>query len=56
MAQTQFRQQSFKDENLYSCVQYALCSDDFSWSLEMSVATAIQDTSCTEDWVGIAGK
>ena len=51
----QFCQQSYNDENLHSCIQYALCSDDFSWSLEMSVVTAIQDTSCTEDWVGIAG-
>ena len=40
----------------YCCIEYSLCSDANSNSLGMHAAIATQDTECTEDWIGIAGK
>ena len=41
----------------HCCIEYSLCSDASSWTLDNLDATkAKQDDLCTSDWVGIDGK
>jgi len=44
-----------RQEAGYCCIEYSLCSDDWSWSISNSGAGALQDEMCTEDYVGIDG-
>ena len=41
----------------HCCIEYSLCSDASSWTLDnLSATEASQDELCTGDWVGIDGK
>ena len=44
-----------RPEKGYCCVQYSLCADANSWSIDSSIATASVDTQCAKDYVGIDG-
>ena len=45
-----------RNEANYCCIQYALCSDSNSYSLDNVNAAAKQDSECTEDFIEIDGK
>ena len=44
-----------RPEKGYCCVQYSLCADANSWSIDTSIASASVDTQCAKDYVGIDG-
>ena len=45
-----------RQEEDYCCIQYSLCSDTNSWSLDNAIdAMAETDTECDKDYVGIDG-
>ena len=45
-----------RNEANYCCIQYALCSDSNSYSLDNVNAAAKQDSECAEDFIEIDGK
>jgi len=57
--QSHLRNQNYniciRQEQGYCCVQYSVCTDDNSYTLDADIAMAKTDTNCSDDFLGIDG-